>query len=102
MRYRVNLPVPGLPRRTIDIAFTKTKIAVFVDGCYWHGCNDHGRVPRSNREWWSEKLRRNQTRDLHTSAHLRAHGWAVIRFWTHEDPRDVADAVEHLVRRSPT
>jgi DNA mismatch endonuclease, patch repair protein len=99
MRYRVNFPVPGLARRTIDIAFSRTKIAIFVDGCYWHGCPSHGRVPRSNREWWIEKLRRNQARDLQTAAHLRALGWKVIRFWEHQDSQEVADVVESEVRQ---
>lgn len=98
MRYRVNLPVPGLARRTIDVAFPRAKIAVFVDGCYWHGCPHHGRVPRSNREWWTEKLRRNQARDLQTATHLRDQGWRVLRFWEHQEPDDVADVVEDLVR----
>lgn len=100
MRYRVNLPVPGLPRRTIDVAFTRPKIAVFVDGCYWHGCPHHGRLPRSNREWWTEKLRRNQARDVQTAAHLGHLGWDVVRFWEHQDPQEVADVVERRVRQA--
>jgi DNA mismatch endonuclease (patch repair protein) len=100
LRYRVNVPVPGLPRRTIDVAFTRLKIAVFIDGCYWHGCPDHGRMPRSNREWWTEKLRRNKARDIQTASHLEGLGWAVLRFWAHEDPLDVARDVEARARRS--
>jgi DNA mismatch endonuclease (patch repair protein) len=73
---------------------------VFVDGCYWHGCPDHGRVPRSNSEWWTEKLRRNQARDAQTAAHLRGRGWDVVRFWAHQDPQEVADTVERLARGS--
>jgi DNA mismatch endonuclease (patch repair protein) len=100
LRYRVNLPVPGLSRRTIDVAFPRAKIAIFVDGCYWHGCPDHGRVPNSNREWWTEKLRRNQARDVATTEHLRATGWEVVRFWEHQPPEQVADLVEQAVRRT--
>ncbi len=102
MRYRVNLPVPGLLRRTIDVAFTRSKIAVFVDGCYWHGCPDHGRLPNSNREWWTEKLSRNRTRDLQTAQHLKGLGWEVMRFWEHQDPKELADMVDRAVRLSRT
>ncbi len=58
-RYRVHYPVPGLPRRTIDIAFTRAKAAVFIDGCFWHGCPEHGTRPRSNADWWQAKLAAN-------------------------------------------
>jgi DNA mismatch endonuclease (patch repair protein) len=102
MRYRVNLPVPGLARRTIDVAFVGAKVAVFVDGCYWHGCPDHGRVPNSNREWWTEKLRRNQVRDLDTAEHLTGLGWEVVRSWEHQAPEQIADLVEGRVRRAVT
>ena len=100
LRYRVNLPVPGLSRRTIDVAFTRAKIAVFVDGCFWHRCPDHGRRPSSNREWWAEKFRRNQARDVATAEHLRAMGWEVVRFWEHQPSEQVADLVEQAVRRT--
>ena len=99
MRYRVNFPVPGLRRRTIDIAFTRAKIAVFVDGCYWHGCPAHGRLPHANSAWWSEKLRRNRHRDAQTTAHLNSIGWLVLRAWEHEDPHEVARHVEEALRR---
>jgi DNA mismatch endonuclease (patch repair protein) len=98
LRYRVNVPVPGLPRRSIDVAFTRARLAVFVDGCYWHGCPEHGRIPRSNSEWWTEKFRRNRARDEQTGTHLRKLGWEVDRFWEHEDPSFVADAVERRLR----
>jgi DNA mismatch endonuclease (patch repair protein) len=100
MRYRVHLPVPGIRRRTIDIAFTQGKIAIFVDGCYWHGCPEHGRLPHSNSAWWSEKLQRNRRRDVQTTAHLHSLGWQVLRAWEHEDPYDVTKLVEELVLRS--
>ncbi|MCF3122522.1 very short patch repair endonuclease [Streptomyces arenae] len=93
LRYRVNVPVPGKPRRTIDIAFGKAKIAVFMDGCFWHGCPEHATNPKANAEWWRTKLDKNMTRDRDTSQHLEAEGWTVLRFWEHERPEDVADAV---------
>lgn len=92
-RYRVSLPVPGLSRRTIDIAFTRSRIAVFIDGCFWHGCPDHATSPRANGEWWAHKLQVNRDRDAATTRHLTDLGWKVLRFWEHEDQATVADRV---------
>ncbi|WP_141314552.1 very short patch repair endonuclease [Streptomyces spinoverrucosus] len=99
LRYRVNVPVPGMPRRTIDIVFRKAKIAVFMDGCFWHGCPEHATQPRTNAEWWRVKLDRNMARDVETTEHLRAAGWEVLRFWEHEAPGDVALRVAAAVER---
>lgn len=84
LRYRVGVPVPGAPRRTIDIAFTKMRLAVFVDGCFWHGCPEHGVAPKNNSEWWSYKLAGNRERDESTSALLANQGWRVVRVWEHQ------------------
>lgn len=92
-RYRLQRPVPGLPRRTIDIAFPKAKVAVFLDGCFWHGCPEHATSPKANADWWRQKLDRNISRDRETTAHLLAAGWTVLRFWEHEAPVEVADRV---------
>lgn len=83
-RYRVGLPVPGLPRRTIDVAFTRSKVAVFVDGCFWHRCPEHFVPPRNNHEWWAAKLDANTTRDEDTTRVLVESGWHVVRVWEHE------------------
>lgn len=96
-RYRVNVPVPGLPRRTIDIVFPKTKIAVFLDGCFWHGCPQHATHPKANAEWWRVKLDKNMTRDVETTGHLVAQGWTVLRFWEHEAVDDVAHRIAAIV-----
>ncbi|WP_411076910.1 very short patch repair endonuclease [Streptomyces sp. cmx-10-25] len=93
LRYRVNVPVPGMPRRTIDIAFGPTKVAVFLDGCFWHGCPQHATQPKSNAEWWRTKLDKNIARDRETTKHLEAAGWTVLRFWEHEAPDSVAHTV---------
>ncbi|MER6422678.1 very short patch repair endonuclease [Streptomyces sp. NPDC001137] len=90
LRYRVNVPVPGAPRRTIDIVFGKVKIAIFLDGCFWHGCPQHATHPKANAEWWRAKLDKNMARDRETTDHLRAAGWTVLRFWEHESAEDVA------------
>lgn len=98
LRYRVAYPVPRRARRSIDIAFTRVKIAIFLDGCFWHGCPEHGTRPRSNADWWDVKLRQNATRDAETDAILRAEGWIVLRFWEHEAPANVANRIEAVVR----
>ncbi|MFF4655072.1 very short patch repair endonuclease [Streptomyces sp. NPDC001381] len=93
LRYRVNVPVPGMPRRTIDIVFTKAKIAIFLDGCFWHGCPEHATHPKANAAWWRAKLDKNMARDIETTEHLAAAGWTVLRFWEHETPADVAHRI---------
>lgn len=92
-RYRIHTtPEPGLRCRA-DIVFPRERIAVFIDGCYWHGCAVHGRIPDQNRTYWAKKLELNCARDRRNNAVLRAAGWAVIRAWEHEAPSDVADRV---------
>jgi len=94
LRYRVQVKVPLNRRRTIDVAFTRARLAVYVDGCFWHGCPDHGTRPLSNSEWWQWKIQRNQVRDRDTDRLLTAAGWNVLRIWEHEPVRVAADAVE--------
>ena len=98
-RYRVDVqPLPGLRRRA-DIVFTKQKLAVFIDGCYWHGCPDHGTTPATNREYWSSKVAANRARDADTNARLQDAGWHAARYWEHEDPAEVtADILRRLSR----
>ncbi|MFI6424626.1 very short patch repair endonuclease [Promicromonospora sp. NPDC050880] len=98
LRYRVAFPVPGQRRRSIDVAFTRVRVAVFVDGCFWHGCPEHGTRPRSNSTWWREKLAANAARDADTNQALNALGWEVLRVWEHEPSTSAADLVEELVR----
>lgn len=100
LRYRVNAkPEPDL-RRTADILFSRKRIAVFIDGCYWHGCPDHYTVPKANAKFWREKLHRNRVRDVDTTRFLEGRGWKVMRFWTHETPQLVAAAVERAVHEA--
>lgn len=99
LRYRVNAPVTGMPRRTIDIVFPKAKIAIFLDGCFWHGCPQHATQPKSNAEWWRAKLDRNMARDQETSEHLRTAGWTVLRFWEHIPAEEIAATVRAAVDR---
>ncbi|WP_020579902.1 very short patch repair endonuclease [Actinopolymorpha alba] len=95
LRFRVNHP--GLPGRP-DVAFTRVKVAVFVDGCFWHRCPTHGTLPRNNREWWLAKLDRNVARDRAKDAALADLGWTVLHVWEHEMPETAADHVELEVR----
>jgi len=101
-RYRVEVRIAGLPRRTIDVAFPRQKVAVFVDGCFWHQCPIHGHVPHTNVDWWQTKLDLNARRDADTTARLTALGWTVVRIWEHERIGDalrrVTDALDAVQR----
>ncbi|WP_286159384.1 very short patch repair endonuclease [Mycobacterium sp. 852002-51961_SCH5331710] len=100
LRYRVDAALPGLPRRRADLLFTRARVAVFVDGCFWHGCPDHKTAPASNGAWWTAKLARNIERDRETDAHLRSSGWTVLRVWEHEAIEHAATDIERIVRAS--
>ena len=89
--------VPGRPRRTIDIAFTRPKVAVFVDGCFWHGCPEHGTQSKTNSEWWRQKIAANRLRDADTNASLVEAGWRVLRFWEHENALEAVRTVVELL-----
>ena len=89
LRYRVAWPVPGQRRRTIDIAFTRARVAVYIDGCFWHGCPVHATSPKANAAWWADKIAANRARDADVTAQLQDLGWTVMRFWEHENPPDV-------------
>lgn len=81
----------------MDVAFTRQRLAVFVDGCFWHGCPQHFIAPQSNREWWLAKIDMNQRRDADTNALLHVAGWQVLRLWEHDSGAVMADLVEaHL------
>jgi len=98
LRYRVDYRVLPELRRRADLAFVGPRVAVFVDGCFWHRCPDHGSTPRVNREWWVAKLDKNVERDRDTDARLRAEDWVVVRVWEHEDPADAVARVQRAVR----
>ena len=100
LRYRLHVRVPGRPRRTIDVAFTRIRFAVFIDGCFWHGCPQHATAPKSNADWWATKLEANRTRDADVTAHLEAQGWTVMRFWEHENPADAVARITSQLARS--
>lgn len=85
-------------RRRVDIVFGPAKVAVLVDGCFWHGCPIHATQPRSNSSYWRDKIATNQRRDRDTDSQLEAAGWLVIRVWEHEDPAKSASRIEDVVR----
>ncbi len=96
-RYRKNYRIG---RKTIDIAFVGPKIAVFVDGCFWHGCPSHGNRPKSNLRYWNAKINANVARDRTTNSELRSEGWKVIRVWEHRiknQPEVVISRIEHIL-----
>lgn len=93
-RFRVQYRVDGLPRRSVDIAFPRIRVAVFVDGCFWHGCPEHGTRPQTNSDWWRWKLQKVSDRDADTTQRLEELGWTVVRIWEHVDAADGADTVE--------
>lgn len=100
LRYRVDVrPEPEIPRRA-DVVFSRARVAVFVDGCFWHGCPEHGRREhRVNAWYWPEKIQRNVDRDADTTRRLIDRGWTVIRIWEHEPAADAAARVSAAVRR---
>jgi len=94
LRYFVDrAPLPGLRRRA-DLVFPRRKVAVYVDGCFWHRCPEHATYPKNNAQWWAEKLAGNVARDRDTDARLTAAGWLVVRVWEHENSVAAADRVQ--------
>ncbi|MDQ6949588.1 MAG: very short patch repair endonuclease [Actinomycetota bacterium] len=102
LRYFIHRrPLPEV-RREADILFPKAKVAVFVDGCFWHGCPEHGRRVHTTNSWyWPDKIERNMQRDLDTDERLRAAGWCALRVWEHEDPVSTSRRIRTIVESCP-
>ena len=83
-----------------DVVFPAAKVAVFVDGCFWHQCPEHATMPKRNNDFWAPKLRRNVERDQHVNRTLARAGWTVVRCWEHEDPIDVLPRVVDALREA--
>jgi len=97
LRYRKHVaPLSGLRCRA-DVVFRAARIAVFVDGCFWHRCPEHGELPKANRAWWKAKLTRTWERDRANDRQLAEAGWTVVRVWEHDDPSDAADRIQWLL-----
>lgn len=104
LRFRIDVsPLKG-QRRRADIVFRRAKVAVFVDGCFWHGCPIHGTRSKSNSEFWSNKIRTNQSRDKATNLQLEAEGWLPVRVWEHEPVEEAATRIAAIIhsRVKPT
>jgi DNA mismatch endonuclease (patch repair protein) len=99
LRYRKNVkPIKGL-RREVDVHFGVAKVAIFVDGCFWHGCPEHSRPTKSNTKWWADKIARNRERDAETTDRLEEEGYEVIRVWEHEQPEVAAKQIAEVVKQ---
>jgi len=94
LRYRMHGRLPGRP----DLVFAKQRVAVFVDGCFWHGCPIHSTKPKNNKSFWSKKLRGNRARDARVNRELTGLGWIVLRFWEHEIAASLAKIVSTIRR----
>jgi len=97
LRFRLHRRLLTNSRRTVDIVFPRARVAVFLDGCFWHGCPTHGTWPKNNAEWWREKIEATIARDRDTDRRLSELGWAVVRIWEHEPIHDAADRLAHLL-----
>ena len=98
-RFFVDRRISGRTRARADLVFPRARVAVFVDGCFWHWCEEHAHLPKANAELWRAKLLANRQRDASHDAVLRSEGWAVIRVWEHEDVERAADLVEVVLDR---
>lgn len=96
LRYRVDVrPIEKLNRRA-DIVFRSAKVAIFVDGCFWHGCPIHGTQAKANAEFWKNKIKRNQERDAETNQLLKKAGWKVVRVWEHENLEKASEKIQKI------
>jgi DNA mismatch endonuclease, patch repair protein len=93
-RYRVDVRPEQDLRRKADLVFRRERVVVFIDGCFWHLCPDHGVIPKFNSAWWAAKLELNRERDRQTTEFLRNRGWIVLRFWEHQSASTVAREIE--------
>ncbi len=93
LRYRVDRPPIKGMRRRADIVFGPSRVAVFVDGCFWHSCPEHATIPKNNRQWWVDKLEANVQRDRDTDRELEEAGWLVVRVWEHENVEAAASRI---------
>ena len=98
LRYRTNALVERDLRCRADVLFTRPRVAVFVDGCFWHRCPIHSSYPKANREYWHAKFERIVARDRASDAALEEAGWIVMRIWEHDDPSLAAERIEAAVR----
>jgi len=99
LRFRVATQPVRHIRRSADMVFASARVAVFVDGCFWHGCPEHYVPSNSNRQYWADKIARNRVRDADTDRRLLDEGWLPVRVWAHEDPKSAAAMIAAIVRQ---
>ncbi|MGN6663751.1 MAG: very short patch repair endonuclease [Solirubrobacterales bacterium] len=101
LRYRIDFPIRPTGQRLTrpDVVFPSRRIALYVDGCFWHGCPDHGTQASTNRDYWAEKIAANRARDARLTQALEEDGWTVIRFWEHDDPTESAYKIKEVVAK---
>lgn len=98
LRFRIHYAIPGT-KRSIDIAFTRWRLAVFCDGCFWHGCPIHATTPKANQKWWKDKIATNNARDLDTDSRLTSCGWTVLRIWEHVSVDDAVSLIRSQLQQ---
>lgn len=98
LRYRLQVPLLTKPRRVADIVLPRTRVAVFVDGGFWHECPEHVSWSKSSAQFWRDKIEANRVRDADTDRRLSASGWRLIRVWAHESANEVAERIANIVR----
>lgn len=99
LRFRLHCNLLPKSRRSVDIVLSRNRVAVFVDGCFWHGCPKHGTWPKNNGVWWRRKIEANRARDRDTDARLSKLGWTVVRVWEHERAASAADRILDMCRK---
>jgi DNA mismatch endonuclease (patch repair protein) len=101
LRFRVDRAPVATSGRRADMVFVSSRVAVFLDGCFWHGCPEHATWPKANAEFWRSKIEANRQRDRDTDRHLTENGWVVVRVWEHEDPVVAAHRIAALINARP-
>ena len=99
LRYRVDYAPWSNKRRRADIIFTRQRLAIFIDGCFWHGCPEHGTVPATHSDYWRPKLAKNAERDRETDAMAKTEGWRVLRIWEHVPPDNAVEMIIESLRK---
>ncbi|MGA2877188.1 MAG: very short patch repair endonuclease, partial [Nitrososphaerales archaeon] len=97
LRFRKHYRPVSDSRCEVDVAFTKWKVAIQLDGCFWHGCPDHGTLPKTNRDWWAAKFERNLERDQRLDHLLTDRGWTVLRYWEHEKIDEIVNNIQEVI-----
>jgi len=97
LRYRIDARPEKLLRCKADLVFRRHRLCIFVDGCFWHGCPEHGRVPQTNADWWQEKIADNRSRDSRQQNALESLGWTVLRFWEHDLRSNLFSCIAQVV-----